>query len=96
MNVPSWSVGYNGSQLHYITEDTLVYGCGHTLSFLKDDGKHVQSVQSEGKGVAFLTTCHKTQVVAYAEATLRPRIFVIDYPTCELKFTLEGMASKYS
>lgn len=73
-----------------MTEDTLVYSCGHTLSFVKDDGKHVRSLQSEGKGVAFLTTCHSTQMVAYAEATLRPRIFIIDYPSCQVKFILEG------
>ena len=90
LNTFSWSIGYNGSQLHYVTEDTLVCGCGNTLSFFKDSGKHVRSLQSEGRGVGVLTTYHETQAVAYAEETLQPRIFIIGYPSCSLRFTLEG------
>jgi len=73
-----------------VTDTILVYGCGNTLTFVKTNGEHYRSIPSAGRGVAFLTTCHKTQMVAYAEATLKPRIFGVEYPGLQIKFTLEG------
>ncbi len=70
-----------------------MYGCGNIVTFVKANGEHFKSIQSEGKGVGFLTTCHKTQVVAYSENTLKPRIFGIEYPSFQVKFVLEGNQS---
>lgn len=69
----------------------LVYGCGNSLTFVRDDGEHYESISSAGSGVAFVTTCLKTQVVAYSEETLKPRIFGVEYPGFQVKFVLEGI-----
>ena len=83
-------MGYNGSQLHFVTDNVLVYGCGNTLSFVKDNGEHIKSIPSEGSGVAALAVCHKTRSIAYAEATVHPNIFITDYPSCYRRCILEG------
>lgn len=58
---------------------------------MKDDGKLVCSLQSEGRGLGPLAVCSKASLVAYAEATLNPKIFVLSFPSCKLESTLEGM-----
>lgn len=84
-------MGYKGSQLHFVTDDVLVYGCSNTLSFIRTNGVHVKSITSEGSGVSALAVCHTTGCVAYAEATLNPKIFIINYPFCDVQCTLRGM-----
>lgn len=69
----------------------MVYECGNTLSFVRSDGSHIRSLKSEGSGVTALAVCHKTGYIAYAECTLKPKIFVATYPMCHNKCTLEGM-----
>ena len=86
-----WAVGYKGLKLQYIDNSTLVYSCGNTLSFVEDTGKHVCSIQSEGQGVGPLEVCSKAGLVAYAEVTLNPNIFILSYPLCQLESTLEGI-----
>lgn len=70
----------------------LVYGCGNTLSFIKNDGRLFKSLQSEGDGVGVLTVCHKLGLVAYAEAVLEPKIFIINFPSCTVECIIEGVA----
>ena len=69
----------------------MVYECGNTLSFMRSDGTHVKSLESEGSGVTALAVCQKTGHIAYAECKLKPKIFIVTYPMCDNNCTVEGM-----
>lgn len=86
-----WSLGYKGSQLHFINNTTLVFGCGNALTFIHSDGTHICSLPSKGRGVGAIAVCPKMGLVAYAESTLNPKIFMLKYPDGSLIKTLEGM-----
>ena len=87
----SWSYGYKGTQLFFIDNNTLVYGCGNTLTFVnQSSGKHICSLASEGRGVSTIAVCSRGGLVAYTEETLQPRIFVLKYPVCTVEGTLCG------
>lgn len=85
-----WSFGYNGSQLHFADNDTIIYGCGNTLTFVKSDGKHLRSFVSEGKGVSSIALAQKSGLIAYCETTLEPKIYILEYPSCAVYVVLEG------
>ena len=76
--------------MHYVNEDTLVYSTGNALTFIGSDGAHRKSVPSLGKGVGPLAVCPQAKSIAYAEASLEPLIFIINYPQCELFLSLKG------
>ena len=86
-----WSLGYKGSQLHFINNTTLVFGCGNALTFIRSDGTHICSLPSEGRGVGVIAVCPKMGLITYAESTLNPKIFMLKYPDGSLIKTLEGM-----
>ncbi len=48
---------------------------------------------SEGRGVGPIAVCPQAGLLAYAELTLQPRIFVFKYPACNLEETLSGELS---
>ena len=58
---------------------------------MKADGRIAQSIQSEGSGVGPIAVCPKAKLVAYAECTIQPKIFVLSYPGCQVVTVLEGM-----
>ena len=71
----------------------LVYSCGNTLSFIRDNGTHVMSLPSHGSGVGPIAVCHKLDnlsYIAYAETKLNPAIFIIHYPTCGVRCLIKG------
>ena len=80
--------------MHFINNTTLVYGCGNTLTFMLSDGTHVRSLPSEGRGVGPIAVCPKMGLVAYAESTLQPKLFMLKYPDCSLVNTLRGLYAK--
>ena len=83
-------MGYDGNQLHYIDDETLLYGAGNILTFLKTDGTIVRSLQSEGSGIGPIAVCPKANLIAYAECTMQPKIFILSYPSCKVEAVLEG------
>ena len=91
----SWCVGYKGTDLQFVTEEILVYACGNSLTFVRHSGSHVRSIQSEGSGVGVIAVCQKNLYVAYAEKTIAPKIFIIDYPMCLKKSTIEGIGISF-
>lgn len=86
-----WSLGYKGSQLHFVNNSTLVFGCGNALTFIHSDGTHIRSLPSEGRGVGTIAVCPKIGLIAYTESTLNPQIFMLKYPDGSLINTLKGM-----
>ena len=58
---------------------------------MKADGRISQSIQSEGSGVGPIAVCPKAKLIAYAECTIQPKIFVLNYPGCQVVTVLEGM-----
>ena len=86
----SWSCGYKGTQLQFIDNTTLAYGCGNTLTFVNYNGQHVRSLPSEGRGVGPIAVSPRSGLIAYAEMTLQPQIFVLKYPDCSLEARLRG------
>ena len=76
--------------MHFADNNTLVYSCGNTLTFVQSNGKHLRSFVSEGKGIGALTVAPKSGLIAYCETTLKPKIFILDYPSCAVKVELEG------
>ena len=85
-------MGYNGSQLHFVSDEILVYGCGNNLTFIRVNGSHVKSLPSHGSGIGTIAVCHRTANVAYAEKTLNPQIFLINYPLCSVKCRIQGIS----
>ena len=85
-----WSVGYDGSAIHFINNSTLVYGSGNGLCMVDQGGKHVQSLPSHGSGVGPIATAPQAGTIVYAESTLNPRIFAVAYPSCKVIATLKG------
>lgn len=83
-------MGYGGSPLHYVDNNTLVYSTGNALTFVDSNGIHVRSVLSEGKGIGPVAVCPQTNFIAYAEASLEPLIFLLRYPQCSLALSLKG------
>jgi len=88
----SWAQGHPGKWINFISTDTLVYGGpGNTLNVIKSNGEHQCSVASLGVGVGPVVCCAVGNLIAYAESTLQPRIFIVKYPTFELVSTMEGL-----
>jgi len=58
------------------------------------DGTHVRSLPSEGRGVGPIAVCPKMGLVAYAESTLQPKLFMLKYPDCSLVNTLRGLYAR--
>ena len=67
-----------------------MYSTGNALTFVDSNGAHLQSVSSEGKGIGPLAVCPQAKLIAYAEASLEPLIFIISYPECALTLSLKG------
>lgn len=86
-----WSVGYDGSPIHFIDNSTLVHGSGNGLCLIHHSGRHVKSLPSHGNGVGPIATAPQAGTIVYAESTLNPKVFVISYPTYQLIATLKGM-----
>ena len=61
------------------------------LNVIRSTGEHQCSVASLGVGVGPVVCCAVGNLIAYAESTLQPRIFIIKYPSFELVSTLEGL-----
>ena len=88
----SWAQGHPEKWINFISTDTLVYGGpGNTLNVIRSNGEHQCSVASLGVGVGPVVCCAISNLIAYAESTLQPRIFIIKYPSFELFSTLEGL-----
>ena len=85
-----WSVGYDGSPIHFIDNSTLVYGSGNGLCLVNRSGKHVKSLPSHGSGVGPVATAPQASTIMYAESTLNPKVFAVSYPSCELIATFRG------
>jgi len=49
---------------------------------------------SEGRGVGPIAVCPKMGLVAYAESTLQPKLFMLKYPDCSLVNTLRGLYAR--
>ena len=86
-----WFLGYDGSPIHFVDNSTLLYSSGNGLTLVHHSGKHVRSLPSHGRGVGPIATAPKANTIVYAESTLRPKIFAISYPICELTATFNGM-----
>jgi len=68
----------------------MVYGSGNLLTFVRSNGTVLKSLQGEGSGVGPIAVCHKAKLIAYAECTIEPRIFILSYPSCKTEAILEG------
>lgn len=86
-----WSLGYDGSPIHFVDNSTLLYSGGNGLTLVHHGGKHVRSLPSHGRGVGPIATAPKANLIVYAESTLQPKIFAISYPKYELTTTLKGI-----
>ena len=83
-----WCAGYAGSPLSFVSSDALVYGHGNALSVVSRSAAHVRSVSSAGSGVGAVAACPGR--LAYAETTVKPRIFVLSYPQLDVECVLQG------
>lgn len=89
-----WSAGYDGSQIHFVSNTTLLHANGNALRFIDTSGRHVKSLPSQGRGVGPIATAPQAGIIVYAESTLHPRLFVLSYPSCQLEATLEGSGAE--
>lgn len=76
--------------MHHIDDNTIVYGSGNLVTFMRPDGTVIRSVKSEGSGVGPIAVCPKAKLIAYAECTIQPKIFILSYPACYVEAVLEG------
>ena len=66
-------------------------GEGNVITVVRSSGEHCQSKPSLGAGVGPVICCAAYSIIAYAESTLKPKIFVVKFPSFELISTLEGL-----
>lgn len=85
-----WSSGYGGGALIFINSTTLCYAQGNVLTLVDQAGCHVLSLTSQGKGVGQIASCPSAGLFAYSEVTLKPKIFILKYPECDVCGVLEG------
>ena len=85
----SWSCGYDGSQLQFISKDVMCYKSGIHVKFVK--GSEEETVYSSpGEGLAAVAVHGVNKVFAIADQSVPPKIFVVNYPTFTQKSLLEG------
>lgn len=91
-----WACGYQATPLHFVAKDVVVYGSGNILNFVQaSTGNSLRSVPSEGKGIGPITVSRESGLIAYAEASLEPLIFVLNYPKCSVVHSLKGIIILY-
>lgn len=90
VNLRRWALGYRGSALHFIDNETFVYSCANVLNFVNKKGQHVRSITSAGKGIGSVAVSQTASLLAYAEASLEPLIHVLSYPQCSVTLSLKG------
>ena len=87
-----WACGYQATPLHFIARDVVVYNSGNILNFVQaSTGSSLNSVPSEGKGIGPIAVSRESGLVAYAESSLEPLIFVLKYPKCTVIHSLKGI-----
>lgn len=67
-----------------------MYSSGNTLNFVHTNGKHLTSVPNQGKGIGPIAVSRESKLIAYAEASLEPLIFILNYPQCNILYSLNG------
>ena len=73
----------------------MVYSSGNILNFVQaSTGASLNSVPSEGKGIGPIAVSRESGLVAYAESSLEPLIFVLKYPKCTVIHSLKGILMK--
>ena len=85
-----WALGYRGSALQFVDNQTFVYSCANVLSFVDKTGQHVHSITSAGRGIGPVAVSQTANLIAYAEVTLEPLIHILRYPECSVTLSLKG------
>ena len=89
----SWAQSYPGKWINFISTDTLVYGGeGNVINVVRISGEHCHSKTSLGVGIGPVICCAASSIIAYSESTLKPKIFLVKFPSFEVISTLEGLA----
>lgn len=56
----------------------------------KENGRHVKSVTSEGKGIGPIAVSQEQGLIAYCEDSLEPLIYILKYPECSVVHAMKG------
>ena len=65
-------------------------GAGNICNVIRSNGEHCYSKSSLGVGIGPVICSAVNNIIAYAESTLKPKIFVLKFPSFEVISTLEG------
>ena len=72
----SWSIGYNGSPIHFIDSQTICYLNGNCVKFVNIESGSVRYLQSPGNGISNLAVNPVYGYIAFNENGLKARIFI--------------------
>ena len=62
---------------------------GSVATFVKDNGSFCDAHKSVGEGMGCLTA-HPSGLFAYSDHSLPPKVFMVVYPQCDVRYTCEG------
>lgn len=66
-------------------------GLGNIYNVIRSNGEHCYSKTSLGVGAGPVICCAANSIIAYAESTLKPKIFILKFPSFDVISTLEGL-----
>jgi len=86
-----WTTGYKGSRAEYINQDVICLKCGDNIKFIGEDGHQSVYTAPPGESIGPLAIHGINKLFAYSENAIKPRIFVLQYPSFLKVSTLPGM-----
>lgn len=96
MTFSRWTKGYKGSHAEYINQDIICFKCGDTIKFVGEDGHDSVYTAPPGESIGPLAIHGINKLFAYSENAIKPRIFVLQYPSFLKVSTLPGMHFSFS
>ncbi|KAJ7513966.1 hypothetical protein O6H91_23G021100 [Diphasiastrum complanatum] len=88
-----YAVGYHGTPLHYVNDQTALAICGNSIcSYSLVGGPSAHLFWGQGCGISTSAYHPKTNRIAYAEKGLRPAVYIHDLTTNKLFAKLSGVA----
>lgn len=94
----SWSQGYEGGNIQYISKDTIVFKCGNYLKFIKNiAGETSEDIYScPDGGISNFAVHSVNKVFAVSRSCIKPSILIVKFPNFEQTQELtDGAALEY-
>ena len=61
------------------------------INIIRSNGEHCHSKTSLGVGIGPVICSSANNIIAYSESTLKPKIFIMKFPSFDVTSTLEGL-----